>query len=72
MGAIYALLGCLGTIGLMLLLYALSFLVVAGLSYLVCLGFGFEWSWLIALGVWAGCMIVRWCFSAARNVDKEK
>ena len=46
---------------------ALGYLFIAGFTYLVCLGFGFEWSWMIALGVWAACVIFRWVLSAAKS-----
>lgn len=46
---------------------ALGYLFIAGLTYLVCLGFGLEWSWPIALGVWAACVIFRWVLSAAKS-----
>ena len=51
--------------------YAASYFIVAGLTWLVCLGFGFEWSWLLALGVWAACLILRWIFEAANGKTKE-
>lgn len=47
-----------------------SYLVVAALTYLMCLGFGLEWSWLLALGVWAACGLLRWIVSAAKGKDK--
>lgn len=50
-----------------LLVIALGYLFIAGLTYLVCLGFGLEWSWMIALGVWAACVIFRWVLSAAKS-----
>lgn len=46
---------------------ALGYLFIAGLTYLICLGFGLEWSWLTALGVWAACIIFRWVLSAAKS-----
>lgn len=31
----------------------ISILMVAGLTYLVCWGFGFTFTWPLAIGVWA-------------------
>lgn len=50
-----------------LALLGASYLIVAGLTYLICLGFGLEWSWLLALGVWAACVLLRWIVSAAKG-----
>lgn len=48
----------------------LLFLFVAGLTYMVCWGFGLEWSWMLALGVFAACLLLRWILSAAKP-DKK-
>lgn len=45
----------------------LGYLVVAGLTYIICLAFGLSWSWLMALGVWATCVLLRWIMSAAKG-----
>lgn len=58
-----ALLAVIAVIGLV-------FLFIAGLTYLICLAFGLEWSWLMALGVWAACILVRWVLSAAKSDSK--
>lgn len=57
-------------IGFMIVVFlvALSYLATAGLVYLVCLGFGFEWSWLLSLGVWALMILLRGVF---KNSSKE-
>lgn len=48
-------------IGFMFVVFMLgvSYLATAGLVYLVCLGFGLEWSWLLSLGVWALMILLR-------------
>lgn len=46
---------------------ALSYLIISGLWYLVCLGLGIEFSWFAALGIFAIGMILRWIVSAAKN-----
>lgn len=59
--------GCLAVL-IFVFIYALvlgaSYLLVAGLTFIVSLAFGFAWSWLLALGVWAVCMIIRWVLKA--------
>lgn len=45
----------------------LSYLIISGLWYLVCLGLGIEFSWFAALGIFAIGMILRWIVSAAKN-----
>lgn len=57
----------IGAIALFALL-GLSYLLTAGLVYLVCLGFGLEWSWLLSLGVWALLILLRSMF---KNSSKD-
>lgn len=45
-------LGCLGSLIVMALLLAVSYFVTCGLIYLVFLCFAWEFSWMIATGVW--------------------
>lgn len=56
-------------IGLMIVVFllALSYLGTAGLVYLVCLGFGFEWSWLLSLGVWALLILLKQIFGSSKG-----
>lgn len=42
-----------------LLVLAIGYLAVALLTFVVCAAFGFEWSWLTALGVWAAIILIR-------------
>ena len=44
-------------------LLAVSFLVVSGLVYFVCWGFGFQWSWQLCIGVYALIILLRGIFS---------
>lgn len=53
-----------------ILVTIIPFFFVAFLSYLVCLGFGLTWSWMLAVGVWAVCVLLRWIVSAAKGKDK--
>lgn len=57
----------LAAIAMLIVLWFIGFLVIAGLTFLYCAAFGIEWSWLTALGVWAACVILRWVLSAAKG-----
>ena len=48
-------------------LLGISYLATAGLVYLVCLGFGFEWSWLLSLGVWALIILLKQVFKGSSD-----
>lgn len=50
----------------------ISFSVVAGFTWLVCIGFGFEWSWTLSLGIWAslGVFALIMLMASAVNVIK--
>lgn len=37
----------------------ISYLATAGIVWLICLGFGLEWSWLLSLGVWALLILIK-------------
>lgn len=50
--------GCFALICIILVIFGLSFLLVAGLTYLVCLAFDIAWSWLLALGVYALIVLI--------------
>lgn len=52
---------------LVVALLGISYLCIAGLVYLVCLGLGFEWSWLLSLGVWALIILLRQVFKVSSN-----
>ena len=54
------------TVLIFLVFMAVSFLIIAALTYLICMGFGFEWSWTRSLGVWAVFTLLRWIVSAAK------
>lgn len=45
-------------IAIVIISAVISFSVIAGLTWLVCLGFSFEWSWQLSLGVWALIMLI--------------
>lgn len=64
--------GCL-VVGVVLILeLVLQLLVIAGLTYLMCMAFGYEWSWLLSVGVWAIWVFLRSIFKAARSNNNTK
>lgn len=46
-------LGCLALVSVFIVVIMLSILLVEGLTYLICMGFGFYWTWWLGLAVWA-------------------
>lgn len=44
---------------ILLLALGATYLIVAFLSWLVCVAFGIKWSWLLALGIWAAMALIR-------------
>ena len=60
------LLGCL----LVLLLYALSWLLTCGLFYLICLCFELSFTWAIATGIWLLMILARSVFNVTVNTKK--
>lgn len=50
----------------------ISFSVVAGLTWLVCIGLGFEWSWPLSLGVWASICVFALIMLMASAVNVTK
>ena len=61
-GAILGVLTGLLTAVLILLALGASYLLMAGLSWLVCFCFGLPWNWLVPLGLLALMLILRWVF----------
>ncbi len=41
-----------------LITFGLSFLISAGLIWVVCWAFGFAWSWKLAVGLWVVMLLV--------------
>ena len=62
-------LGFIITILIAVGILGLAYFIVAGLTYLICLAFGFPWSWLIALGVYAVIILIKLFFG--RSGRKE-
>lgn len=54
--------GCLALSWIFVGVMALSFLATAGLTYLIFWCFGWEWSWLIALGIWVAAIMLKLMF----------
>lgn len=51
-------LGCLGSLIVLALIAAASYFITCGLIYLIFLCFAWEFSWLIATGVWLALILV--------------
>lgn len=57
-----ALLGCIVFIFLIALVFGALYGIVAALTYLACIAFGWTWSWMIALGVCAVICLIWFIF----------
>lgn len=44
------------------LIFAGSFLIVGGLTYLCSLAFHFEFSWMLVLGIWSLIALLKYIF----------
>lgn len=51
-------LGCLAMVSIFIVVIMLSILLVEGLSYIICMGFGFYWTWWLGLATWAVLALV--------------
>lgn len=49
----YKLLGCFALLCMVVVLGLISVALIEALTWLVCLGFGFEWTPLLGVAVWA-------------------
>lgn len=47
------LLGCFAFACILIVCGIVTYFAVAGLTYVICLGFGLEWSWALSAGVMA-------------------
>lgn len=45
-------------IAVILITFGLSFLISAGLIWVVCWAFGLAWSWKLALGLWVVMLLI--------------
>ena len=59
----------LGTIVIALIVLAFTYLVLAGLWWLVCLGTGLEFSWLAPVAIIAAAFIVKWIVKFAGSTN---
>lgn len=59
-----------GFLGAVLIVAAIgvSYLVISGLSWLVCTSFGLSWNWWVPLGIMAAVILLRIVF---KYVTKE-
>ncbi len=54
--------GCLCAIFVAMLVLAFSWLITCALFYLVCICFGWTFTWLLGTGVWALIMLLKAIF----------
>lgn len=59
--------GCLGVIWLFVGILLLSFLATAGITYVIFWCFGWEWNWLIALGIWLLMILIKNLFGGSHD-----
>ena len=43
----------------LLFLLFLTFLMVSGLTWVICWAFGFVFSWKLVIGIWAICILIK-------------
>ena len=48
-------------------LLAVSFLICAGLTYLIFWCFGWQWSWVIAFGIWLVALFFKWLLGESHD-----
>lgn len=60
--AVLGVLAGLLTVVLIVAVLGATYLVIAGLSWLVCFCFGLPWNWFVPLGIMAIFMLVRMFF----------
>lgn len=60
------LVGALGLIFMLIGILGVSYLVVAGITWLIFWCFGWTWSWLIALGIWALAVLLKILFGGSK------
>lgn len=61
------LLGCLIIAVSMVLVPVVCFLVFSLIYYIICICFGLTFSWLVALGFFLICLLLRWIISAGKG-----
>lgn len=59
-------LGCMSAIVGVFLIFAFSWAIVAALVWLISMCFGFEFSLLLATGVWLVAMLVRFTLNGTK------
>lgn len=61
----------IGTIGLITLIFALSYALVALATWVIFTCFGWAWSWQTAVGVWMLVIFVRWALKINKRSDAK-
>lgn len=56
----------------LILPFALAYFIIAGLTFLICFAFGFEFSWMYALGIWAIYLLLSFIFRGLRGKRNDE
>lgn len=59
--------GCLIGLIIYAAISAVSFVITAGLTFLICACFGLAWSWKIAIGVWLTLWLLGSVFGSKKK-----
>lgn len=62
--------GCLAVIGIYILLWAISFLISAGVMWLICWAFAWSFSWKIVFGIWLVMCLLTSIFKSTTHIHK--
>lgn len=54
----YTGLACLGIVCIFICMLAVSILITEGLVWLVCMGLGLEFNWMLGIGIWAIMVLI--------------
>lgn len=61
--------GCLLAVLLLLITCAVSFLITAGIVWVICWAFGFLFTWKLVIGIWAVLFLLRTVFNVTVKKD---
>lgn len=61
--------GCLLAVLLLLITGAVSFLITAGIVWVICWAFGFLFTWKLVIGIWAVLFLLRTVFNVTVKKD---
>lgn len=61
--------GCLLTILLFLITCTVSFLITAGIVWVICWAFGFLFTWKLVIGIWTVLVLLKNIFNVTVKKD---